>query len=205
MAGMRRIELAEAFRLCGRIPAKYAALAAIGVTTGCRISELLALRRGDLIDPRTGRMRPVVAFLKLKARSGAKTRKLTIPERWAGFVEIHLNAEAERGHTGADEFVFRGQHGNPLSRISVYGYFRALLGPGHGTHWMRKTFAYEMFRHLLGESPGDPMRALELTRRALGHERIDTTVRYLGIDESDISRAQSEVFNGVEGGDEKNS
>ena len=71
------------------------------------------------------------------------------------------------------------------------------LGRGYGTHWMRKTFAYEMFYHFLDEKNSDPMRALELTRQALGHERIDTTVKYLGIVESDVRDAQNAVFGGL--------
>ncbi len=195
MSGMKRLELTDALELCRRLPVKYAAIAAIGVPTGCRISEITALRRRDLIDSATGELRETVAFLKLKARKGPKSRKMTIPATWRKFIVRHLNAEAERGHTGPEEFVFRGQNGKALSRLAVYRFFRETLGPEHGTHWMRKTFAYEMFRHFQRRTPGDPLRALELTRRALGHERIETTVRYLGIDESAITDAQNEVFN----------
>ena len=195
MSGMRKISLRDAAAVCARSPVKYAAIVAIGATTGCRISEITALRRRDLIDPETGKFREVVAFLKLKSRRGPRTRKMTIPPRWRKFVIRHLAAEADRGHTRPDEFVFRGQHGKPLSRIAVYRYFRDRLGSGFGTHWMRKTFAYEMFQHFLKQNSSDPMRALELTRRALGHARIDTTVKYLSIDDIAITDAQNAVFN----------
>lgn len=198
MPGMKRLELAAALELCRRLPVKYAAIVAIGVPTGCRISEITALRRRDLIDAR-GCFREEIAFLRLKARRGPRTRKIGIPEKWRIFVVRHLEQEAERGHTGPDEFVFRGKNGKALSRLTVYSFFRGILGPGHGTHWMRKTFAYEMFREFMSRYATDPLRALELTRLSLGHEQLQTTIRYLGIDENAIAEVQNEVFNSTEG------
>ena len=194
MAGMRRIELKEALSLCGELPVKYAALVAIGVTTGCRISEITALRRRDLIDER-GNFREEIAFLRLKSRRGPKTRRASIPEAWRIFVIRLLEAESERGRSKPDDYVFRGKNGRPLSRLAAYRYFRERLGAGHGTHWMRKTFAYEMFRCFMSRYATDPLRALDLTRRTLGHEQIQTTICYLGIDECEIAEVQKEVFN----------
>lgn len=206
MAGMNRIPLDRIPELCTKFSTKYSAIVAIGVPTGCRISEILNLKRSDLIDKKTGKMREVISFQRLKARTGVKTRKMSIPDNLKHFIEKHLNEEAERGYLAPDDHVFRGQRTKKLrkgeapertyqlSRLSVYHEFRKVLGSGFGTHWMRKTFAYEMFYHFLGQKDSDPMRALELTRQALGHERIDSTVKYLGIIESDINDAQNAVF-----------
>ena len=102
----------------------------------------------------------------------------------------------ETGYDRPDDFVFRGSGGKHLSRLTCARFFRSRLGPGYGTHWMRKTFAGEMFRHFLADNVRDPMRALELVRQALGHARIDTTVKYLGITEASIESAQEAIFNG---------
>ena len=59
---------------------------------------------------------------------------------------------------------------------------------------MRKTFAQEIFKFFLEDNIKDPMRALELTRRALEHARLDTTVKYLGINENALKKAQNTVF-----------
>ena len=196
MAGMKPLSLPEVLKLLDKLPAKYQAICAIGVTTGCRITEILSLRRFDLLT-REGFLKERIAFLKLKTGS-AKTvhRKLSIPRDYKPYVLKHLRNEEERGYDRPDDLVFRGKMGKPLSRLTVYHVFREKLGEGYGTHWMRKTFAQEIFRYFLNRNLSDPMRALELTRNALGHARIDTTVKYLGITERSIDDAQNEIFNG---------
>jgi hypothetical protein len=51
-----------------------------------------------------------------------------------------------------------------------------------------------MFRGFVKAAPDDPMRALELTRKSLAHARIDTTVRYLGIQDEEIDATQNDIF-----------
>lgn len=192
MAGMKSMTLAQAIKLIKSMPVKYAALAAIGVSTGCRISEILMLRRFDLIDSE-GNFKQRVTFVKLKSRA-QKERKLIIPIDFQRFIIKHLNEEAERGYERPDDYVFRGKYGKSLSRLAAYHFFRRTLGRGYGTHFMRKTFAQLMFKFFLEQNVSDPMRALELVRQALGHERIDTTIKYLGFDTAVIDNAQNEIF-----------
>lgn len=194
MPGMKALPLPEVLKLLDKLPLKYQALCAIGVTTGCRITEILKLRRFDLLT-REGVLRDKISFLKLKKRSGPLHRKLSIPESYQPYILRHLIREEARGYDRPDDLVFRGKKGKPLSRLRCYQVFRQYLGEGFGTHWMRKTFAKEMFYFFLHENGSDPMRALELTRKALGHARLDTTVRYLGITEEAIDQAQNEIFN----------
>lgn len=195
MPGMRSIPLKQLLQLLETLPAKYAALAALGATTGCRISELLVLQRHDLLD-RDGHFKEEIAFVKLKTGSDKVIhRKLSVPEDFRVFVIRHLLEEEQRGHEMPTDYVFRGKNGKPLTRQTAYKKFYAILGSGFGTHWMRKTFAQEIFKFLLNENIRDPMRALELTRKALGHARIDTTVKYLGINEESIQNAQNSIFN----------
>lgn len=195
MPGMKALPLPEVLKLLEKLPVKYQALCAIGVTTGCRITEILALRRFDLLT-REGCLKDRIAFLKLKTKTGKTLhRKIAIPESYRCYIMRHLQQEEKKGYERPDDVVFRGQMGKALSRLTVYHLFRQKLGEGYGTHWMRKTFAQEMFRHFLRKNRSDPMRALELTRRALGHARLDTTVRYLGITEESIEDAQNAIFN----------
>ncbi|WP_176013638.1 site-specific integrase [Victivallis sp. Marseille-Q1083] len=196
MAGMKRLELPEIARRMKQMPLKYAAIVAIGVPTGCRISEILPLRRRDLIEYES--IREVVSFEKLKARDGDNCRKMTIPGVFRATLVRWLNHEADRGYCRPDDYVFRGQAGDHLSRFTCYNYFRSILGRGYGTHWMRKTFAWEIFRYYLKQSAADPIRALELTRQALGHARIDTTIKYLGIAEEALYEAQNAIFADIE-------
>ena len=193
MGGMRAMPLVEVRGLLGRLTGKYAALVAVCVTCGCRVSEALALRRGDLLDA-SGALRRPVRFARLKAHGGVQSREAEVPAGWDAVVLRHLSAEAERGWTRASDWVFRGQGGRALSRFSVYRFFRRTLGQGRGTHWMRKTFAQELYSKILEGMPGDAVRAAELVRRALGHERLDTTMKYLGIQDGILRSAREEAF-----------
>ena len=194
MPGMKALPLPEVLQLLDKLPLKYQALCAIGVTTGCRITEILKLRRFDLLT-REGDLKEKIAFLKLKTKNGKIVhRKISIPTAYRKYIIRHLEREENKGYDRPDDIVFRGHGGKGLSRVSVYHVFREKLGEGYGTHWMRKTFAKEMFNHFLRQNTADPMRALELTRKALEHARIDTTVRYLGITEESIEEAQNAIF-----------
>lgn len=216
MPGMKALPLPEVLKLLDKLPLKYQAICAIGVTTGCRISEILSLRRFDLLT-REGRLKDRIAFLQLKTRrkmtktarqdrrdtpaaAGCRHRKIAIPEAYRSYIMRHLLREEEKGYDRPDDLVFRGKLNRPLSRLTVYHVFREKMGEGYGTHWMRKTFAQELFRYFIRTNPTDPMRALELTRQALGHARLDTTVKYLGITEQSIEDAQNAIFNRNHGG-----
>ena len=194
MPGMRSLPLPVVLKLLDELPEKYACLAAIGVTTGCRITELLLLQRHDLIK-RDGTIKEEINFIKLKSGSDKVIhRKLSIPASYHKYIVAHLLSEEQHGYDMPSNWVFRGKLGDHLSRHTAYNTFRKLLGSGYGTHWMRKTFAQEIFKFFLEENTRDPMRALELTRRGLGHARIDTTVKYLGINESALKNAQETIF-----------
>ena len=160
MPGMKSLPLPEVLALLEKLPVKYQAICAIGVTTGCRITEILSLRRFDLLT-RDGKLKDRIAFLKLKSKSGAVVhRKMAIPEAYRPYILGHLLREEERGYDRPDDLIFRGRMGHPLSRLTVYHLFRDKLGEGYGTHWMRKTFAQELFRYFIRNNPADPMRAL---------------------------------------------
>ena len=89
MATMRPQTIEAARDILATLPTKYAALAALGIATGGRISELLTLRRRDLIDPDRMEFRDEVKILKLKTRHGQSiaarldTLQTTIEDRIA--------------------------------------------------------------------------------------------------------------------------
>lgn len=193
MAGMRAVPLRQVLEVLARLSPKYAALAAVGVTTGCRISELLHLRRGDILDD-NGVIRDRIRFVQLKTRREDDFRNLMIPADFQAYVITHLHAEQKLGYEMPGDWLFRGTCGRPMQRQAVYATFRRMLGTGYGTHWMRKTFAQELYKFFLAENSRDSLRALDLTRQALGHKRIDTTIKYLGMEYALIDRAQQSIF-----------
>ena len=179
-----------------RLPPKYAALVAMGVTTGCRISELLGLRWVEVVDIH-GRLRRKIDFMRLKARGDCvMRRRLAIPTDFQPFVMKHFRKMDEKGRAGNEDFVFQGRGGRPLTRMSAYMYFRKHLGAGYGTHWMRKTFARSMYRYYMNVCDGDDaLSPVERVRRDLAHARLETTVEYLEINDTvTTSQAQEAVF-----------
>ena len=219
---MKPVPLPEVGELIRGEPLKYAALIALGVTTGCRVTELLLLRRFDLLTPEGG-LREIIRFRKLKTRRLAKKvpargrpakgrresrspgydegtagRELEVPAGFREVVADHLIAEELRGYDRPDDWVFRGSCGRHLSRQTVYRHFRRALGQGHGTHWMRKTFARAMVVELEKELPeGEKHQATMLLQKALGHVRLDSTLHYLETEERRIAAAQRAAFGGV--------
>ena len=211
MPGMQNLPIPEVKKLLDKLPVKYAALAAIGVACGCRISEITSLRRFDLLDA-DGKLRDELQLYKFKTgkekkprgrpkknsiffrqwRQGIPGRKLPLPPVLRIYVLRQLKREAALGYDRPDDLVFRGIHNRPLSRFSAYRIFRQVLGVGFGTHWMRKTFAREMFVKF--SKRREAIDALEQTRRALGHARLETTIRYLGIRDAEVRDAQNEIF-----------
>jgi len=219
---MRPVPLSEVGELILGEPLKYAALIALGVTTGCRVTELLLLRRFDLLTPE-GDLKSLIRFRKLKTRrlaekppvrgrpakvrresrspgyaEGTAGRELELPAGFREVVEEHLIAEELRGYDRPDDWVFRGTCGDHLSRQTVYRHFRERLGQGHGTHWMRKTFARAMVVELeKGLPEGEKHQAPMLLQKALGHARLDSTLHYLETEERRIVAAQRAAFGGV--------
>ena len=193
MATMRPLPIAEALALLDKFSPKYAALAALGITTGARISELLTLRRCDLIL--NGEIKDKISIVKLKTGCGraltaaaepskrrVTRRLLVIPKEIHPYLVAHLYAEARRGYVKPDDFVFRGRNGQAMQRQAAGQYFKQFLGLKHGTHWMRKTFAGRMIDTFKEEHKGDTIQAARAVQRLLGHRQLETTLRYLQFD-----------------------
>lgn len=197
MSRMNGMPLKKACAWLDRLPVKYAALAALGLSTGARISEILALRRKDLIGA-DGTLKRDLAMIRLKRGGGRRCRDVKLYSVYAPYVMRHLDAESRRGWFWADDWVFRGVQGARLTRSAAWAFFRATLGSGYGTHWMRKTHARAYYESLLADDPGDPGRALVVTGEDLGHTRVENTVKYLGFDRDHADRVRESTFDNKE-------
>ncbi len=200
----REILLKILHHFAARRKVMLACLVALGCGVGSRISELLALKRGDLI--RNGCLVESVRLVKLKVRRKPNGHRYTTPRirevpltaALAPYVSAWLVRQQELGIEFPEDYVFSRTGVEPLTRQAVYYHlrdaYRALLLHGrHGTHGMRKTFARFVFDYYRQEF-GDDLRALEQTRTALGHERIDTTIKYLNLGGACLGSALSSVF-----------
>lgn len=162
------------------------ALLLLGVRSGFRISELLSLTLGDLIQG--GRMVERVAVQRRNMKKRVEGRAVILHPEARAALELLVSELRDAGHTTPDAFVFRSRKGSnaPIGRIQAWRVLNAhfngagLIGK-LGTHSMRKTFANKVYE-LLGHD-------LVRTQRALGHLNINSTVQYLSFREEDIDAA----------------
>jgi integrase len=143
-----------------------------GTNSGLRISDLLALRVRDTRGPHL--------VVKEKKTGKRKFIKVT-PYLRRAFNECTAGLA---GHV----FLFRSRNGGnrPICRARAYQILReAALHAGleHiGTHTMRKTFGYHLYRQT---------KDVALLQSMLSHSDPAVTLRYIGIDQDLQDRALS--------------
>ncbi|OXN01125.1 integrase [Bifidobacterium vansinderenii] len=120
---------------------------------GLRRGEIARLSSNDVIDDAGGRALIVHG-------KGGKTRTLPISDDFAALVLAH------------DGYVFPGRFGGHVEESYVGTRLSRLLPDGFGAHTLRHRFAtrtYESTRDIL------------MVSRALGHESVATTQRYVAL------------------------
>ena len=149
----------------------------LGISIGGRISELLALKIGDVWQNR----QPVSDLLFKKGAVKGKETSRMVPVNNDGQKAINelINWHIERyGYLDPKRPLFISrQGGQPLSRSQAHrileaAFTKAGLNGKLATHSLRKTFAQRCF-----DACGDIYQVSEL----LGHKDVETTKRYIGI------------------------
>lgn len=148
----------------------------LGINSGLRVSDLLALRWEDLMDEDGVKPR-----LHIKERKTGKVRLFSINKASKEALTYYL------GVTGLtpspQEFVFASREGaGPISRVRAYQMLNEVaeqvgLKEKIGTHTLRKTFGYHAHRQ--GAS-------IEVLQKVFGHSAPSITMRYLGITQDTI-------------------
>ena len=146
----------------------YSDIWSVGINMALRISDLLSLKYSDLdgdsfklIEGKTKKAREIA--ISPTVRAIVTRRKKANPDDVYLF-QVHSNRAS----------------GKPVSRESVARMFKEVgdkLGVKLGTHSMRKTRGYFMFKN--GAS-------LELISKLLNHSSTASTLRYIGIEAEDI-------------------
>lgn len=155
--------------------ARELALFNLGIDSKLRGCDLVQLRVADVCHG--GRMAPRAVVMQQKTQQPVQF-ELTPPTRDA--VEAWIRA----ANLGADDFLFPSRvHGSP--HLGTRQYARILEGwvseigldpAAYGTHSMRRTKATLIYRKTKN------LRAVQLL---LGHTKLESTVRYLGIEVDD--------------------
>jgi integrase len=149
----------------------------LGINTGLRISDLLQLTWGDVLDDK-GRIRQ---SLILKERKTGKERKLTLCRNAQKALQEVLDTKQ---NILEGDYIFRSQKGNnrPIGRVHAwYILNQAAQTVGIkgriGTHTLRKTFGYHAYRQGID---------ITLLQQLFNHSSPSVTLRYIGITQDDI-------------------
>jgi integrase len=169
--------------LKGRYRWRNRALVTLGIRTGLRISELLALRVVDVVTPAGTRERIYVARRNTKGKNHGASIILhpQAAKAIAKWISVRRNVDPE-------DWLFPSQMrpDRALGRKSAWAILhRAFIAAGvegmAGTHCLRKTGALRIYKALKGD-----IFRLSI---ALRHSSPLTTMAYLSFRQEEIDRA----------------
>ncbi len=157
----------------------YHLLFTLGINTGLRISDILLLKYEDLLDNR-GRIKQSFDISEMKT---SKRRKVTINKSVHKALELMLeNTDSREGYI----FVKRQI---PVSRSTVWRVLNkyakeAGLRQKIGTHTMRKTFGFHLYK-----------KGIDVSRiqYLLNHSSPKDTLRYIGITQDEVDSIVEEL------------
>ncbi|MDR1481566.1 MAG: site-specific integrase [Synergistaceae bacterium] len=151
--------------------ARDEALFTMGINTALRISDLLSLSLGDVLD---GQWR-LLKSVRLKEKKTGKTKRFPINDSVREALAAYLDT---RKNGDPSEPLFRSKKGGHLSRWQAR---RILSKAGKsvglekiGTHSLRKTFGYHVYKKTGGD--------IGMVQKLLNHSTSENTLRYIGID-----------------------
>ena len=139
----------------------------LGINSGLRISDILALNVGDV------RMK---TYIQLVEKKTGKTKKIPINAKLKPMFDTFTS---KRDY---DEPLFLTAFNNRLNRIAAYTIIKdacasAGIEAHIGTHTMRKTFGYHHYKKF---------RDLALLQKIFNHSNPQVTLRYIGIEQDQI-------------------
>jgi integrase len=183
MNGCRALSEHEVKAITGRLESlRDKLLFVLGVKSGFRISELLSLRVGDVIQYGQAVERVSVARQHMKKQVAGRTVVLH-PDARALIIDY-----ATQACLSAGDYLFKSAKGRnrPITRVQAWRIlkdaYEAERMPGKvATHSMRKTFASRVYDRL--------GKDLVKTQKALGHKNINSTVSYLAFRQEEIDNA----------------
>lgn len=157
----------------------------MGMNTALRISDLLSLRVGDVIDQR-GRARPTVLVQRSASEKGTRVRLN------AAATEALRHYISEVGVGNRDAVLFCSRHSaQPLNRTQVWrlinGWCRkvGLTDSHYGAHTLRKTWGYMALRY--------HSIPLAVIQAKLQHAAPGITRRYIGVAGEKIENVETLV------------
>lgn len=156
----------------------------MGVNTALRISDLLAIKIGDVID-KEGNIKD---YLFIKEQKTGRNAKIYLNEMVKQALEDYF--ESIKG-LDPERYLFKSERSSkPLERVRVWVMIQewvkeaGLEGERYGTHSLRKTWGYQARKQ--GAS-------IEQISEKLGHRSVTVTKRYIGINQEEINNLEKEI------------
>ncbi len=161
----------------------YAAIFALGLTTGARIAEISTIKRKDLIND-NGKLTESFNIIKNKTGKKEQFRTVFIIKEFSGYIYEWLKRQQQKGFNHGDDLVCSIQENTPIHRNTFNKKLKnavkfALISKRVSSHSMRKTHAEKLFYHYCKTNPGDQMQPLILLQYALGHSSVKVTENYI--------------------------
>ena len=191
MKGTRPLDNAEIRKVSDAFDGTYAvrhrSLFMLGVSVGGRISELLALKVGDVWQ--NGKPVKDLLFDRNIVKGGEVSRAVPVNADGREAIEALIAWHTELfGSIDADRPLFpsrKGQGSKAMTRISAHralkpAFEAAGLNGKLGTHSLRKSYAQRLY-----EQTNDIYAVQEM----LGHKSVVTTQRYLGVNYASVRDA----------------
>jgi len=175
----------------GEYEVRNRAMFMLGVSTGGRISELLALKVEDVWQ--NGRPVSDLLFEKniVKGKEVSRMIPVNANGRQAIRELIHFYRKENNSKLNPKQLLFKSREGDnkAISRTQAHrvlkeAFMKAGLNGKVATHTLRKTYAQRLY-----DATGD----IYLVKEALGHKSVDTTQQYLGISYSKFQKASENI------------
>lgn len=145
----------------------------LGVKTGFRISELLSLKVSDVFV--NGKARDKITVHRANMKKQTKARTVPLHSEAQIIIEQYVNTE----RLPSNSPLFYSRKGTEsMTRMQAHRILKEAFEGLSGKvacHSMRKTFGTKVY-----EKTNKDLRA---TQVALGHESINSTIKYLAVDE----------------------
>jgi site-specific recombinase XerD len=195
MTGSRPLTELEIQQILQTFEGKYEirnrTLFLLGLNTGARISELLALNIGDVW--RYQRPVEIIYFQKRHTKGKLVGRQIIIRTgAQQAILDLIQWKKQQKESTAKDAALFVSRQGGRLKRKQAHNIlkdaFNACELPGQvTTHSLRKTFA----NYVLRASGGN----IKVLQELLGHQHLSTTEAYLAFDVDELRSAVPDFGN----------
>ena len=155
----------------------------LGINTGLRISDILALKWGSFLNG--GKLLKVESKLNLVEIKTKKVKTFMLNKSVMEALKLYYNS---LGNVDPNDPVFssrKSDKGSPraLSRVGAWMLLNRYahmvgLNDGIGTHTLRKTFGYHLYKRGVN---------LEYIQKMLNHSSPAITLRYIGITQEQLN------------------